>query len=364
MIGGVASRRARWAALTLACWLCAPLCPVSVRAQGAVADSQAGPRKPPNPRLFRSEEPLSVTLSLNLRQIKRDKGNDTPWRNATIRYVDAGGKPVEVPLRVRTRGVWRLNHCDFPPLRLRFGDKAADGTLFANLERPKLVTYCRNADNYESYVLQEAQLYRILRVLTDASFKVRLLRIAYADSASGKVETTRYSFIIEDPDHLAERLGGKIFDRQGATADDLMPGPTALMHTYLYFIANTDIAVRTLHNVEIITMPDGQNVPVPYDFDMSGVINAAYAGVDPKLPIKNVRIRLFRGFCDHEPAYATAFDLFRERRPAIEALYSDAVGQLLSPTTVRSTLKYFGEFYEDIATPESVRKRLFADCVK
>lgn len=353
--------RAQRGALALALLLCGPL---SAAMAQAAADSQAGPRKPPNPRLFRSEEPLSVTLSLNLRQIKRDKSADSPWRDATIRYVDAGGKPVEVPLRVRTRGVWRLNHCDFPPLRLRFGDKKADGTLFANLERPKLVTYCRNADNYESYVLQEAQLYRILRVLTDASFKVRVLRIAYADSASGKVETTRYSFIIEDPDHLAERLGGKIFDRQGATADDLMPGPTALMHTYLYFIANTDIAVRTLHNVEIITLPDGQNVPVPYDFDMSGVINAAYAGVDPKLPIKNVRIRLFRGFCAHEPAYATAFDLFRERRVAIEALYTDAVGQLLSPTTVRGTLKYFGEFYEDIATPESVRKRLFADCVK
>jgi hypothetical protein len=353
--------RSRCVVLGLALSVCGPLS--TAWAQRAAADSQV-PRKQPNPRLFRSEEPLTVTLSLNLRQIKRDKSADSPWRDATIRYADANGKLVEVPLRVRTRGVWRLNHCDFPPLRLRFGDKTADGTLFANLERPKLVTYCRNADNYESYVLQEAQLYRILRVLTDASFKVRVLRIAYADSASGKVETTRYSFIIEDPDHLAERLGGKIFDRQGATSGDLMPGPTALMHTYLYFIANTDIDVRTLHNVEIITLPDGQNVPVPYDFDMSGVINAAYAGVDPKLPIKSVRIRLFRGFCAHEPAYATAFDLFRERRAAIEALYTDAVGQLLSPATVRSTLKYFGEFYEDIATPESVRKRLFADCVK
>jgi hypothetical protein len=327
-------------------------------------DTIAKPKKAPNPRLFRSEEPLEITLTLNVKQIKRDKNPDAPWRAASIRYTDADGKAVTVPVRVKTRGIWRLKHCDMPPLRLRVGDKVADGTLFANLDEPKLVTYCRNLDNYEQYVLQEAQLYRIYRQVTDMSHKVRVLRISYADSATGKVEATRWSFLIEDPAQVAARLGGKVVDRKGASADDLDPAQSALAFTYLYLIANTDVSFSGLHNGEIIALPDGRNVPVPYDFDFAGVINANYAGVDPSLPIKSVRTRLFRGYCAHADAYPAAFDRFRAKRAAIEALYTDNIGALIAPATVKRTLSYYTEFYDAIKTPEQARRRLLSDCVR
>jgi hypothetical protein len=83
---------------------------------------------------------------------------------------------------------------------------------------------------------------------------VRLLRIAYVDSATGTVETTRYGFIIEDPAQMAERVGGKILDRKGATADDVDPAHTAMAYTFLYFIANTDVSFNGLHNGEIVTV--------------------------------------------------------------------------------------------------------------
>jgi hypothetical protein len=338
------------------------------KAAAARADSSdvtaPKPKKVPNPRLFRSEAPLEVTLTLNVRQIKRDKTPEAPWRTASLRYTDADGKAVTVPVRVKTRGIWRLKHCDMPPLRFKVGDKVADGTLFANLDEPKLVTYCRDFDRYEQYVLQEAQLYRIYRLLTDVSHKVRLLKMTYADSATGKVEATRWSFLIEDPAQVAARVGGKIVPRKGATADDLDPAQSALAFTYLYFIANTDVSFSGLHNGEIIAMPDGRNVPVPYDFDFAGVINANYAGVDPSLPIRDVRTRLFRGYCAHAEAYPAAFDLFRAKRADIEALYADSLGTLISPGTVTRTLSYYGEFYDAVRTPEQARRRLLADCVR
>jgi hypothetical protein len=331
-----------------------------------VAQDSAAPKskKPPNPRLFRSEEPLDVTLTLNIRQIKRDKQQNAPWRTAVLSYTNDQGSTVKVPVRAKTRGVWRLNHCDFPPLRFKFSDKTADGTEFANLDEPKLVGYCRNTDLYEQYVLQEAQLYRVYRQLTELSHKVRVLRIAYVDSATGKVEATRYGFLIEDPTQLAARMGGKILDRTGARDDDLDADASAMAFTFLYFIANTDVSFNGLHNGEIVGLADGRYVPVAYDFDFAGVINAHYAGVDASLPIRNVRTRLFRGYCLHEPAYPAVFDRFRDMRPAIEALYTDTIGKLIAPSTVKSTLAYFGEFYDHIKTPESVRKRLFNDCVK
>lgn len=344
--------------------------PKAAKAKKAKADAEQSDstapkqKKAPNPRLFRSEEPLEITLTVNVKQIKRDKNEDAPWRQASIRYADAEGKDVTVPVRVKTRGVWRLKHCDFPPLRLRVGGKIADGTLFANLDEPKLVTYCRNLDNYEQYVLQEAQLYRIYRQLTDLSHKVRLLRITYVDSASKKVETTRWSFVIEDPAHLAARAGGRIIKQKGAIADDLDPSQSALAFSFLYFIANTDVSFNGLHNGEIIALADGRNVPVPYDFDFAGVINAPYAGVDPSLPIKSVRTRLFRGYCAHVDAYPAVFDLFREKRGAIEALYTDSIGKLLAPGAVKNSLSYFNDFYETVRTPEQARRRVLSDCQK
>jgi len=322
------------------------------------------PKKAPNPRLFRSELPFDITLTLNLKQIKKDKQPNAPWRTAVISYTDSSGKTVRVPLRVKTRGVWRLKHCEFPPLRLKFGDKSADGTEFANLDEPKLVGYCRNTTQYEQYNLQEAQLYRVYRQLTDLSHKMRLLRIAYADSASGQVETTRYGFVIEDPAQMAARVGGTILAQKGATADDLSPAHSAMAFTFLYLIANTDVSFNGLHNGEIVSLPSGQYAPVAYDFDFAGIINAHYAGTDPSLPIKSVRVRLFRGYCDHEAAYPAVYAAFRAKRPAIEALYADTIGKLIAPATVRSSLEYIGDFYRDIRTDASAKTSLFSDCLK
>lgn len=336
------------------------LCPAL--AAGAQEAAPAA-KKPPNPRLFRSEAPLEATLTLNTRQIRKDRGQDAPWRAATLAWRE-DGKAVTVPVRVRTRGIWRLRHCDFPPLRLSVRNKDAKGTLLHDLDEPKLVTYCRNSDQYESYVLQEAQLYRIQRVLTEASHKVRLLRLTYADSATGKVEAVRWSFLVEDPAQVAARLGGDIEKRQGAGPGDLDPAAAAMAFTFLYFIANTDISFTALHNGELVRRLDGTYTPIPYDYDFSGVIGAAYATPDPSLKIPSVRVRVFRGFCAHRDAYPAVFERFRGARPAIEALYADSLGALLPKGVAESHLRYYRDFWEDIRTPERARRAILDRCLE
>jgi hypothetical protein len=321
-------------------------------------------KKPDIPRLFKRETPVEMTLTLNTKLIKKDKNADAPWRAASISYTDSTGKRITVPVEAKTRGIWRLKNCDYPPIRLKVRHKDANSTLLEDLDEPKLVTYCRNTDSYESYVLQEAQLYRVYRVLTDASHKVRLVKMTYADSATGKVEATRWSFLIEDPAMVAARLGGGRVKQKGAIADDLEPTQTAIAYTFLYLIANTDVSFNGLHNGEIIAFADGRNIPIAYDFDFAGIINASYAGVDPSLPIKSVRDRLFRGYCLHKDSYAAVFDQFRQKRAAIEALYTDEVGSLLPAAVTKSHLSFINDFYEDIKTPQQAQKRVLSDCVK
>lgn len=330
------------------------------------ADSTPKPAKLPDSPLFRSEAVFDVTLTTNLKGLKRDKGDNAPYHAATLSYADsaAPGGTRTVPLRVRTRGIWRLKNCDFPPIRLNFANKDVKGSVFHDLDEPKLVSFCRNTSTYEQYLLQEFQLYRVYRLLTPVSHKVRLVRMSYADSATGKVESTHYAFISEDPTHVALRNGGKIIKVQGAGSDDLDPAAATMAYMFQYFIGNTDFSFSGLHNAEIVAMPTGNYLPIAYDFDFSGAVDATYATPDPSLPIKRVRDRLYRGFCDQNASVPAVLETFKAQKTAIYALYSDALGALMKPATVKETLSYFDDFYKSIATPKDVEKQVLSECRK
>jgi hypothetical protein len=93
----------------------------------------------------------------------------------------------------------------------------------------------------------------------------------------------------------------------------LDPGDAALMSLFQYLIANADWAAlrgpdpeQCCHNVELIG-PDpsgatGKLFAIPYDFDASGLVNADYAAPAPGLPIRDVRQRLYWGYCAHNDA--------------------------------------------------------------
>jgi hypothetical protein len=266
-------------------------------------------------------------------------------------------------VRARTRGIWRLKNCAFPPLRLDFPGKGDKGTLFQHLGKPKLVNFCRDTDPYEQYILQEFQLYRIYQLLTPMSYRVRLLRMAYVDSGSGKADATRYAFIAEDPARLAQRFNGTAVKQRGATAGDLDAEPLALAYLFQFLIGNTDFSFNGLHNTQLIGTSDGRILPVAYDFDYAGAVNATYAVPDASLRIRNVRQRKFRGYCAIAEEYPKLLPLFRERKDAIYALYADEIGRLIDPGRVRETLSYFDEFYDMIATPEKAQHEFLSDCV-
>ena len=329
-----------------------------------IAQTAAQPKPPaPPPTFFDTEAPLTIALTANLKELRRDKAEVVPWRPATIAYAGTDSAPVKVPLKVRTRGIWRLKTCEFPPLRLNFSTEAARGTLFQGLDKPKLVSYCRNSDRFEQYVLQELQLYRIYQLLTPVSHKARLVRLAYTDSARGRVETTRYAILLEEPKAIAARLGGKVLEQKGAMPGDLEEFHDALVGVFQYFIGNTDFSTYGLHNVELLARPDGPVLPLAYDFDFSGAVNASYATVDPRLSVTRVRDRLFRGFCTPHEAFTRVFALFNEKKPQIYALYSDQVGSLMDRRVARETLKYFDEFYRTINDPRSARRNIIDACI-
>ena len=311
---------------------------------------------PAQPRLFRSDETLSVTLRTDLRALLRDKDTaNAPWRNATLTYPGPEGV-VSVPLRVRTRGIYRLFHCDLVPIRLRFSDSTSRGTLFHGLGRPKLVNPCRNSGEYEQYVLEEYAIYRVLRVLTPVSLSARLLRVTYQDTAGRSAPVTRYAFVTEDPNQFAERFGGT-FLTLGNRLGRLSQPDVALLSVFQYFIGNTDWSLPGVHNIALLKVKDS-TLALPFDFDWSGVINTPYAHPDPILHTVSVRERVYRGYCQPAEVLEPALARFETLRDTITAIYRSIPG--LEPRSVEQTLRYFDEFYRAIAD----RRRFMREVVE
>jgi hypothetical protein len=340
-----------------------PALSAQVVAANLVPAKEAEAKPIPAPALFESLDPIEVRFVTNIGKLRGDKQEDPPWRSGKFSYKSSDGSAVDVPVRARTRGIWRLKMCDFPPLRLNFAGATAKGSIFESLDKPKLVSYCQDTNVHEQYVLQEFQLYRIYQLLTPVSYKARLLKFDYVDSASGKTRARRYGFLLEEPKSLATRIGGHVLNQTGAVPGDFEPFQEAVVGIFQYMIGNTDFAQSALHNVELVIKPDGTVLPIAYDFDWAGAVNARYAVPDESLHLLNVRQRLFRGWCVDDESFAKAFALFREKKAEIYALYDDPIGKLMDSGTVKETLRYFDDFYKDIKDARSA-SRLAKSCMR
>ncbi|MBA3343327.1 MAG: hypothetical protein H0T48_16040 [Gemmatimonadaceae bacterium] len=337
---------------------------VAAQAPAETADKPKKERVPKKPRgtFFESEEPIAATFTTNIKQLRRDKADKAPWRDGQMSYTAPDGKVVSIPAKVRTRGIWRLKTCEFPPVRFNFTSAATKGTLLDGLDKPKLVNHCRDDDLYEQYILQELQVYRIYALLTPVSHRVRLLRLTYADSATGKPLTTRYSFFVEDLAWLAGRKDGLVLPLKGAVGSDLEPFHNALIGVFMFFIGNTDFSINGLHNVELVQTSDGIVFPVAFDFDFSGAVNARYATVDPSLSVQRVRDRLFRGYCAPSGDFEKVFALFNEKREAINGLYRDHIGKLMNAKVADETIRFYDDFYKTINDPRARKRHILEAC--
>ena len=95
------------------------------------------------------------------------------------------------------------------------------------------------------------------------------------------------------------------------------------MFVLQYLIGNTDWSLVTsdtddecCHNVDLVSR-DGLIYTIPYDFDLSGLVNPPYAEPDPSLRISRVTVRRYRGYCIERSHLQTALDHIVNQRVAI-----------------------------------------------
>lgn len=332
------------------------------RPTGRVPRLVVGQDTGPRDSLFADEDTLRLTLATDLGKLLRDRDTlHASYHAATLAVARAGGADT-IPVRVRTRGIFRRQaaNCSFPPLRLAFPHGSTKHTIFAGESRLKLVTHCRGGHRYEQYLLQEYRLYKLYGLLTPRGFRVRLARLVYVDTAHGARADTALAFLIESPESVARRTGTVAIDAPGADYAVLDHDAFGTMALFEYMIGNTDWSIPVRHNVDLLRDSSGTLIPVPYDFDFSGVIAAPYAAPDPRLPIHSVRERIFRGLCGSASDYAPVIARFEARRAAVDSLYGEQTG--IDRAALESTRRYFAEFYDVLRDPHRFEGEVHRRC--
>jgi hypothetical protein len=116
------------------------------------------------------------------------------------------------------------------------------------------------------------------------------------------------------------------------------------------------------HNSRLIsaTGAKGPYVPMPYDFDFSGLVDAPYAVPPNGVDLPNVRVRRWRGLCAHNAQARAAIQAFQAKRPELQAALAAVPG--LDAGSKRKAAAYLDGFFEETAGDEQV-SRLLRACV-
>ncbi|MGA8206148.1 MAG: hypothetical protein WB812_16660 [Woeseiaceae bacterium] len=283
-------------------------------------------------------------------------------------FVDASGEIRKLDVSIRTRGNFRREYCDLPPLQLNFRRKQVRGTLFAGQDKLKLVSPCGQQARYQQYVLLEYLAYKIFEVVTDRSFRTRMIRLSYIDSDDKLDPWTALTFVIEDDKDMADRLGLVQLHVNSVKFAALDRPQTALMELTQFLIGNNDYSLlkggeneECCHNVVMLAAgEDGSRIPVPFDFDASGLVNASYASPPAFVPIRDVRDRYYLGFCQPPEVLDQALDKLRAEHDAILALVT-GMKEMSRKSRVKS-VEYVEDFYRILGDPQRLETEVKGQC--
>jgi hypothetical protein len=313
--------------------------------------------------LFSDDTVIDVEIIGPLSSVIKDKKD----REELPFVLRANG--VDHSIKLRVRGKSRTRVCDFPPLRIRFSDDDTDGTIFAGQNKLKLVTQCQKDKSARANVLEEFAAYRIFNVISDISFKVRLLHVRYTDTGGrlqdGLVE--QLGFLIESKTSLADRLGAEPVALAGIKRSSLDGQQAAAVFVFQYLIANTDWSLvaaddedECCHNGELFKAATGLYY-VPYDFDLSGLVNAHYASPDRSLGMRSVTQRRYRGYCVPPDTILSSISRINAMSSDILRVPSEIPG--MEPRNIAASVKFLQRFFAQAEDEEKLTKSFDKRCL-
>ena len=320
--------------------------------------NSAQPKPIDDKEFFKDDKTIEVTLSTDIKALLAEK-KDLNYIGAAMSFKFQDGTVASGPVKVKPRGNFRKDQCRIASLMIDFKNPASPA--FSKLGTLKLVGGCNVTTSNEQYLLKEYLIYKMYNMLTDLSFRVRLMHVNYSDT-KGKIKAyDQYAFLIEDVDDLAKRHKCQEKEKTPYTPLGMRRDEATLFFLFQYMIGNTDWSIPYYHNVKLLV--DKKDTlsfpyPIPYDFDICGLVNPPYGAPPPELKIEHLTQRLYRGYERSMDEIELTVKSFLKKEESFYALINNF--DLLTPGSKKEMINFLKDFYSDIKSKKELKK-IFVD---
>ncbi|MHA7101741.1 hypothetical protein [Roseivirga pacifica] len=314
--------------------------------------------------IFEPDRPAKISLEMDIKAFRKNKFKEE-YQNAKLTYGFYGEEgTVTKNVRVKARGNFRKQKCFFPPIKLNIRKAGIENEYLANTKTIKLVTHCKSASVNQVYLLREFLVYKLYQVIEPNSFRVRLLEIEYVDSGKRRPKNlSTWGFFIEPEGVLAERLGMVSVKSDNLSQEQMNEEVFNRLAMFQYMVGNADYSVPGRHNLKVLAhnnVANYEGVPVPYDFDYSGFVNASYAIPGEELGISSVRERYFLGACMTESQTDSLIKEFERQKPLLMRVISEF--EYLSDKEKQVLIEYVEEFFLEASKRNFYRSSILSTC--
>lgn len=313
--------------------------------------------------LFESDDVLKATLKYDITSFIKNKTKGE-YLDAELQIFYDENNPVTKNIRIKARGNFRRGHCTFPPLFLNFKTDKPDNPMYSNVKKVKIVTHCSASKVSEANVLREFLSYKLYNVITNRSFRVRLLDITYTDTGKKQKNYRAFGFAIEPAEIVVKRNNAVLVESPAIMGGNLVQEDADRAAMFQYMISNTDWRIKSGHNTKFMkSMTDitDKVITLPYDFDFSGLVGASYTFPQEWSHTESIYERDYLGYCrDNDGDYQKIIDLYLSKEK--EVMQTIAGFNYLSEKDKKEVEKFTAGFFNEIKDSKDFIRKLRNDC--
>ena len=297
--------------------------------------------------LFEIKEPLNLTLKFNVKELIKTKYEEE-YLPAEMTCHVSDDFEVKHEVRVKARGEIRKKICYAPMFWVNIKHAGIEAEDLADINKMKMVIRCKASSTYKNYILREYLVYQIWNLLSPYSFNTRLVRLKIIDTGRKNKEREDWAFLIEPESMMVERnncMSIKNDKLSIRTVDREWMDKVAF---FSYMVGQSDFSVTGRHNVKIVTSKEYGStgfIPIPYDFDYCGFVNAEYAIPGEPLGIESVTERYYLGACRSDEVYMKTIEWLNSYQDEIRDLIMNF--EYLEESEKKNLMKYIDSYYRD-----------------
>lgn len=315
-------------------------------------------------RLFEDETLLEITLSFDLSSYLKTKSKKE-YMKGRITFPLENADTITKNINIKARGIFRHEWCYYGPMELNFKKTDFGYSDLNSIKKIKLVLQCTSGSESEKNILTEYLIYKMFNVLTDTSFRVRLLKINYVDSENKKKPFTQFGFFLEPVKMLSARTNSIEIESRALNQKSIFPRMMDRVAIFNYMIGNYDWAVPNQHNIKVLKPlvldPSNLAAAVPYDFDFTGLVNASYAIPEDKITgTTNIRERIFLGVCRTKEEYQKDLLEFVEKKDDFYRVINEF--PYLNTKQKKDLVMYLDEFFDLSTGKQSIVNIFLNNC--